>query len=150
METGAEIRRMRRAVGLTQRALAASTGISQPRIAAYEKGRVAPKAATLAALREACRLTPSQALSRRRDDVVDLIAQAHVTNPRVFGSVARGEDGPGSDLDLLVTLPAGFGLFRLVELEQRLAGVLGVPVDLVDDRASGRVMSRALSEAIAL
>ena len=45
------------------------------------------------------------------------IAQAHgASNVRVFGSVARGEEGPESDLDLLVEMKPGSSLLDLVSL----------------------------------
>lgn len=56
-----------------------------------------------------------------------------MTNLRVFGSVARGEDGPDSDVDLLATLPEGMGLIGLGRVREELEAVLGARVDLVPD-----------------
>lgn len=53
-----------------------------------------------------------------------------VTNAQIFGSVARGDDRPGSDLDLLVELPRGTSLFDLAGIQVELEEVLGVEVDL--------------------
>lgn len=65
-------------------------------------------------------------------DVVKAVAASHgVTNVRLFGSVARGEDTADSDVDLLVDLPAGMGLFGLGRATHALEQVLGVRVDLV-------------------
>lgn len=50
---------------------------------------------------------------RKRRDLVAVAAAHDVTNLRVFGSVARGEDQPGSDVDLLVDLPPNMGLLDL-------------------------------------
>lgn len=47
-------------------------------------------------------MRPSEALAKHRDEVLAIIARHAVSNPRVFGSVARGEDEEGSDLDMLV------------------------------------------------
>ena len=47
-------------------------------------------------------MRPSEALAKYRDEVLAIIARYPVTNPRVFGSTARGEDVEGSDLDILV------------------------------------------------
>ena len=47
-------------------------------------------------------MRPSQAVAARLDEVRAVIARYPVSNPRVFGSVARGEDDEKSDLDLLV------------------------------------------------
>ena len=49
----------------------------------------------------------------------------------MFGSVARGEDRPGSDVDLLADLPPGLSLFGLGRLEAELEGILGTRVDLI-------------------
>lgn len=93
---------------------------------------------------------PSAALAAHRDQVVAAVAAVGGSHVRVFGSVARGQDREGSDIDLLVTLPADIDLFRLVALEQQLEDLLGVPVDIIDDRSRGVVFERALREAMAL
>lgn len=54
----------------------------------------------------------------------------------VFGSVARGEDGPGSDVDLLYELAQGRSLgWEIEDLSQDLADLFGRPVDLVSRKA---------------
>lgn len=55
----------------------------------------------------------------------------------LFGSVARGEEKPGSDVDLLVEFveDSRLGLFGFVQLRDRLAEILGRPVDLVSRAA---------------
>jgi predicted nucleotidyltransferase len=54
-----------------------------------------------------------------------------VRNLRVFGSVARGEDRDGSDVDLLADLPPGMGLVGLGRVQADLEAILGTRVDLV-------------------
>jgi len=49
----------------------------------------------------------------------------------VFGSVARGEDRPDSDVDLLADLPPGLSLFGLGRAEADLEAILGSRVDLI-------------------
>jgi predicted nucleotidyltransferase len=49
----------------------------------------------------------------------------------VFGSFVRGEQHPGSDVDLLVELERPMGLFRFQQLERDLAQLLEAQVDLV-------------------
>ncbi len=58
----------------------------------------------------------------------------------LFGSVARGEAGPDSDVDLVVELDrdAHIDLFRLTGLEQRIAELLGRPVDLLPEPVEKR------------
>ncbi len=54
-----------------------------------------------------------------------------VSNVRVFGSVARGEEDLDSDIDLLVDLPSDLGLLGLGRLQHELETMLGARVDLV-------------------
>ena len=68
---------------------------------------------------------------------------------RLFGSVARGEERPDSDIDFLVTLEPGRTLLDLVRLESRLESLLGRPVDVATVAGlRGPVRSSALREAI--
>ena len=55
-------------------------------------------------------------------------------NVPVFGSIGRGDDRPGSDLDLLVDLVAGRTLLDLVDLKQDLEDLLGRRADVVTER----------------
>lgn len=55
-------------------------------------------------------------------------------NPRVFGSVLRGDDSEQSDLDLLVDALPGATLFDLGGLQDELEQLLGVHVDVVTPR----------------
>ena len=52
-------------------------------------------------------MRPSEALSQHRARIREIALNHHVSNVRVFGSVSRGEDGPDSDLDMLVTRSSG-------------------------------------------
>lgn len=79
-------------------------------------------------------MRPSLAMSAHRSEILALAAARGASRVRVFGSVARGEDREGSDLDLLVDLPAGTSLLTVVRLQQDLADALGVPVDLCTER----------------
>ncbi len=53
---------------------------------------------------------------------------------RIFGSVARGEERPESDVDVLVDLDPGGTLFDLAALEERLESLLGRPVQVATAR----------------
>lgn len=76
------------------------------------------------------------------DQVVDVL-RAHDAELRaagirhlsLFGSVARGEAQPSSDVDLVAELDpeAHVGLFRLVGLQRRLSEILDQPVDLLPE-----------------
>ena len=60
-----------------------------------------------------------------------LLREYGLTRIGVFGSFARGEQGPESDVDLLVELARPIGLFRFQRLENELAELLSRRVDLV-------------------
>ena len=64
----------------------------------------------------------------------------------VFGSVARAEAGPESDVDLLVTFSRPTGAFTLVHLRERLEEILGRPVDLVTEGGLRPWMREAVRE----
>ena len=77
-----------------------------------------------------CLMLPSDALASKRDQVLALAAAQGARGVRVFGSVAKGLDKDGSDLDLLVDLPRGTSLLRVVGLKLEIEDALGVKVDL--------------------
>ncbi|MGX7732032.1 helix-turn-helix domain-containing protein [Rhodococcus sp. 2H158] len=143
--------RLRRGIlGLSQRELAERSGIKQPLIAAIETGRRQPSEPTRAALTAALAIRPSQALAARRGEVRELLAEAGLPNPGVFGSVARGDDDVASDLDLIVEFTDRHDIVDLLALQQTLEDLLTVRVDIIDGRAEGRVGDRARDESIAL
>jgi predicted nucleotidyltransferase len=91
-----------------------------------------------------------------RDEVVEKI-RAHydelqrfgVQSISVFGSVARGEAGPESDVDLLVDLRRGVTLFGFIDLRDYLQELLGVPVDLTTtDALREQIRDTVLAEAV--
>jgi predicted nucleotidyltransferase/DNA-binding XRE family transcriptional regulator len=133
---GSLLRRARRGAGISQAELAFKASVAQSVISAYEAGRRQPSLPTLARLIDAagCDLVvdiqqqPPQLsrlsgpvgrlVRRKRRDLVAAAAAYDVTNLRVFGSVARGEDRPDSDV----------GLGRV---QADLEAILGAKVDLV-------------------
>ncbi len=144
------LRLRRAAAGLTQRELAELTGVKQPLIAAVERGTRQPTPAVREAIEAALRLRPSQLLGLLRDRVLAAVEAVGGSDVRVVGSVARGEDEPGSDLDLLVTFPPEADIITLLTLQEELSNALTVPVDLVSAGSSGPVLDRALAEAVPL
>jgi hypothetical protein len=90
-------------------------------------------------------------LRRHRRAVTETLAHAGTHNPRVFGSVARGEDTDNSDIDLLVDIDDTVGLVTLARLTRELTELLGVAVDIVPAATlKPGVRERVLAEAIAL
>ncbi len=69
-------------------------------------------------------------IGRYKDQIVEVCREFDVLTLSVFGSVARGEDGPKSDVDLLVKFKRPVGLTRLIRLEDRFAQIFGRRVDL--------------------
>lgn len=74
-------------------------------------------------------------------DVIDAIRHIRpsltdrgVVRIGVFGSVARGEQGPESDVDILVQLAEGTDLFDLVAIRRMLTDAIGCDVDVVSER----------------
>jgi uncharacterized protein len=83
--------------------------------------------------------TPTlETLRRKRREIARLARRHRASNVRVFGSVARGEAGPGSDYDLVVDLESTLGgleaFDRLDRLENDLRDLLGRPVHVVTAR----------------
>lgn len=148
---GKVLRGARAAAGLSQADLAGRAGVTQSVISVYESGRRQPSVPTLAALVAATGheldlsyRTPRQGLARltgpvgrrlrrRRAELLRIALEHGVRVLGVFGSVARGEDRPGSDVDLLVELPDGMGILGLGRLREELEDLLACAVDLVPE-----------------
>ena len=92
---------------------------------------------------------PSDVLHRNRE-VIRRIALLHRTeNPRVFGSVLRGNDTEGSDLDILVEPLPGATLFDLGAIQVELEEALGIGVDvLTPGDLPARFREQVLREAV--
>ena len=88
-------------------------------------------------------------LELRRKEILDLADRHGATNIRVFGSAARGEAGPASDVDLLVEMEKGRNLLDLVGFWQDVEELLGCRVDVITDGGispylRGRIYAEAL------
>ncbi|MCO6179158.1 MULTISPECIES: nucleotidyltransferase family protein [Ciceribacter] len=94
-------------------------------------------------------MRPSEALEKNRQAIREATKRFNAANPRVFGSVARGEDRPDSDLDILVDDLPGSTLFTLGGLQSALEDLLqGVPVNLLTPGdLPPEIRSRVLAEA---
>ena len=91
------------------------------------------------------------ALQVRRNDILSIAAQHGARNVRVFGSVARGEARPDSDVDILVDMEPGRSLFDLGGLHHDLQTLLGVDVDVVTEKGlRPRIRAQVMREAIPL
>lgn len=93
-------------------------------------------------------MRPSEVLATERDRILAIAAANGARRVRVFGSVVKGQDGPDSDLDLLVDLPPGTSLLKIVGLQLALEDALGVKVDLCTERElEPALKDRILAEA---
>ncbi len=90
-------------------------------------------------------------LKARRERILGIAARHGARNVRVFGSVARGDAGPDSDVDFLVEMDADRSLLDHVGLVQDLEDFLGRKVDVVSERAlHWFIRDRVLAEAVPL
>jgi len=90
-------------------------------------------------------------LKSKREEILRIAAEHGASNVRVFGSTARGEAGPESDIDLLVELDEGRSLLDHIALIQDLHDLLGQEVDVVEYGAlRPRIKERILREATPL
>lgn len=147
---GEALRRRRRDAGLSQRQLALRSGVPQPNIAAYETGRRIPAAETLDRLNGALRVPTLERLRAERGTIIRAAERRRLSDVRVFGSVARGQAGTGSDVDLLVHPGPDASVFDLAGFMSEVQEALGMEVDVVSDRGSGPVMDRIRAEAVTL
>lgn len=116
-----------------------------------ELASIAAKSLTPAPGRSSRRLRPSAALIAGRSAVKRVLVRHGLANPRVFGSVARGDDTEASDLDLLVDARRGTSLLDLVKAKHAIEDALGVPVDLVTlEDLPQSYRNAALAEAVPL
>ena len=144
------LRKRRLDAGLSQRALALRSGVPQPNIAAYENGRRVPSVGTLDRLAAVLDAPTFDRLRAARVPIIEAAQGRRLSDVRVFGSVARGQAGPGSDVDLLVHPAPDASLFDLAGFMAEVEQLLGVSVDVVSDRGSGPVMDRIRAGAVPL
>jgi predicted nucleotidyltransferase len=96
-------------------------------------------------------MTIADRLRARRRHVLAAAARNGARNVRIFGSVARGEETPQSDLDVPVDLEPGRSLFDLGRLLMDLQALLGCRVDVVTEKGlRSRLRDRVLREATPL
>lgn len=95
-------------------------------------------------------MTRDELLKRLRD-LKPWLEEQGVVNVRLFGSYARDEAGPDSDVDLLVDEQRLLSYFDLFDLKEALETRIGVPVDISPERSLNRyVRHAALRDAIAV
>ena len=160
VSAAALIRGARLRAELTQVQLAVRAGVTQSVISTYENGRREPSLAALQRLLLAAGFTTTidlcpvedppplrDRVAAVRRELTAIVERFGGRNPRLFGSVARGEDGPSSDVDLMVDLDPGLGIFALMRIQDGAEQLLGVRVDVVDAAGMG---NDAVQDAVPL
>lgn len=159
---GVLVRRPRRTAGLTQQQLGERAGVTQSVVSAYERGWREPSLTMVRKLVEAAgarlvmgvdtpRGTLLDQVRAKRDVLAPALRALGARDIRLFGSAARGDEGPTSDVDLLVTLDAPVGLFALGRMRSVAKAILGRPVDVVpDDGLKDHLRATILREAVPL
>jgi predicted nucleotidyltransferase/DNA-binding XRE family transcriptional regulator len=167
VDTANLIRKLRAKGALTQQELARRAGTSQSAVARYETGVSSPSVNTLerlvratgAELEFSTKPAPASDLSgemattlrRFRLEILRLARQAGASNVRVFGSVARGENRVGSDIDLLVDFDISEGLLPIVVLTQQIRSLINCPIDVAPvDILKPEIARNAVREAVPL
>ncbi len=91
-------------------------------------------------------------LHAKRAELAALASRYGARHLRVFGSVARGEEGPDSDVDFLVEMPRGYDLFgQRLPLAEQLSNLLKRQVDLIPEHElNPHIRDRVLKEAMEL
>lgn len=87
-------------------------------------------------------------LRTRRDEIRDLARRHRAYNVRVFGSVARGDAEPESDIDLLVAFDPGASLFDLSALWQDLRDLLGREVNVISEGGMTERFRRRIADDV--
>jgi uncharacterized protein len=93
------------------------------------------------------------AIAAQRDALDTILEHYQAANPRLFGSVARGDATTGSDIDLLVDLMPGGGneLLRIAGIAEELSELLGTRVDVVAaSLLRSEVSASALADSVAV
>ena len=87
----------------------------------------------------------------RRDEIKAIVARHNGRSVAIFGSVARGDERPGSDIDFLVELAPGARPFEILAIGAELEEALGVKVDVgTPDSLKERQRDEVLAEAVTL
>ncbi len=131
------VERFRRA----QPAQPSLTSVAQSALAAYVSGE------GLAVSGD----TVTTRILRHRPEIRRIVAEYGGSNPRLFGSVARGEATADSDVDLLIDLEPGRTLFDLAAMRARLEAALDTDVDIVTSGGlHGSAADEVMADALAL
>lgn len=91
------------------------------------------------------------AVERHRQQIIDIVSANRASNPRLFGSVARGDATPTSDIDILIDLEQGASYFDLGRIQSSVEELVGHRVDVVPSRTlRDEVRENVMAEVVPL
>jgi predicted nucleotidyltransferase len=90
-------------------------------------------------------------LREKRDEILRIAARHGAYNVRIFGSAARGETGPESDVDILVDFEPGHSLLDRIGLMHDLEDLLGCEVDVATEKVlHEHIRDQVIEQAVLL
>ena len=96
-------------------------------------------------------MTIAEKIRQRREEILEIARKRGVLEISVFGSVARGQATPLSDIDFLVKMEPGRTLFDLGGLNADLEALLGAKVDIVTEKGLDHLIrDHVISEAVSI
>ena len=158
----------RKRSGLTQLQVAERAGTSQAAVARYEKGLCSPSVDTLQRLLKAngfelvldtkparkinSRSALAKKIQNKRGEIREILHATGAHNIRIFGSVARGDDKKGSDVDFLVDIKEDpKKTMAAINSASKISRLLGTKVDVTPSHLLKKeVLKSALRDAIPL
>ena len=86
-----------------------------------------------------------------REIAIPILMRHGVTKAGVFGSCARGDMAPGSDIDILVEIREDISLLDFIRIKQEVAEAMGQEVDMVEyDALKPRLRDKILREQVSI
>ncbi len=96
-------------------------------------------------------MTIKTLLKEKRQEILRIAQEYGARSIRLFGSAARGDDMPDSDIDFLVEMEDGRSLFDIGGMQMDLQDLLGRKVDIVTEKGMRpRIRDRVSKEAVSL
>ncbi len=88
----------------------------------------------------------SDELNKIKEKMVPVFKKYPISYAGVFGSFARGEERPESDIDIMIRLKpkSGFSLFDLIGVERELSSTIGRKVDLATEKSIGKYIHKSV------
>jgi len=93
----------------------------------------------------------NELILKNRKAILAITSKYGAKNVRIFGSMAKGSASSKSDVDILIELEKGKGLFDIISMKQDIEDLLHRKVDIVTEAAVSPYMrEEVLNEAVAL